>query len=128
MSKETASKQHFRNLYRFISLCLQLADLADAQGETPFNNVLPNGLHMGYRVFSGYMRGGVKEIIDLQNDFYGTVFKAEFAKRDADDARNFLQECFGDREIDSINEEDRNRILSLCNKIRQELESNGAEQ
>ena len=127
MSKETASKQHFRNLYRFISICLQLADLADAQGETPFNDVLPNGLHMGYRTFSGFMRRGVKEIIDLQNDFYGMAFKAEFAQNDADGARDFLQECFGDREIDSINEDDRKRILFLCNKIRREWESNGAE-
>ena len=119
---ESASKKHFRNLYRFISLCLQLADLADAQGETPFNNVLPNGLNMGCRAFSGIMRGGVKEIIDLQNDFYSTVFRAEYAERDEKDARDFLQQCFGDREIDSINEEDRNRILFLCNKIRREWE------
>ena len=124
MSKETASKQHFRNLYRFVSICLQLADMADERQESPFDN----GLHMGYRVFSGYMRGGVKEIIDLQNDFYGTVFRAEYAEKDEKNARDFLQECFGDREIDSINEEDRNRILFLCNKIRREWESNGAEQ
>lgn len=124
---ESASRKHFMNLYRFIPLCLQLADLADAQGKTPFNDVLPNGLHMGYRTFSGFMRGGVKEIIDLQNDFYGMAFKAEYAERDEKAARDFLQECFGDREIDSINEDDRNRILFLCNKIRQEWESNGAE-
>lgn len=127
MSEGSSIKKHFRDLYRFIPLCLQLADLADAQGETPFNDVLPNGLHMGYRTFSGFMRGGVKEIIDLQNDFYGMAFKAEYAERDEKAARDFLQECFGDREIDSINEDDRNRILFLCNKIRQEWESNGAE-
>ena len=115
---ESASKQHFRNLYRFISLCLQLADRADAQGETPFNDVL----HIGHRVFSGYMRGGVKEIIDLQNDFYGTVFRAEYAERDEKDARDFLQECFGDREIDSINEDDKKRIIELCQKIKREWE------
>lgn len=123
MSKETSSKQHFRNIYWFISICLQLADMADEKQESPFDNCL----HMGYRAFSGYIRGGVKEIIDLQNDFYGMAFKAEFAQRDADDARDFLQQCFGDREIDSINEGDRDRILFLCNKIRQEWESNGAE-
>jgi len=124
MSKETASKQHFRNLYRFVSICLQLADMADEKQESPFDN----GMHMGYRVFSGYMRGGVKEIIDLQNDFYGMAFKAEYAERNEKDARDFLQECFGDREIDSINEDDKKRILFLCDKIRREWEENGAEQ
>jgi len=74
------------------------------------------------------MSDGVKEIIDLKNDFYGTVFRAEYAEKDEKDARDFLQECFGDREIDSINEGDRDRILFLCNKIRREWESNGAEQ
>ena len=123
MSKETSSKQHFRNFYRFMSICLQLADMTDEKQESPFDNCL----NMGYRVFSGYMRGGVKEIIDLQNDFYGMALKAELAQRDADDARDFLQQCFGDREIDSINEEDRNRILFLCNKIKCEWEENGAE-
>ena len=124
MSKETASKQHFRNLYRFMSICLQMADMADEKQESPFDNCL----HTGYRTFSGFMRGGVKEIIDLQNDFYCMAFKAEFAQKDADGARDFLQECFGDREIDSINEGDRDRILFLCNKIRREWEENGAEQ
>ena len=120
---ESASKQHFRNLYRFMSICLQMADMADEKQESPFDN----GLQMGYRVFSRYMRGGVKEIIDLQNDFYGTVFRAEYAERDEKAARDFLQECFGYREIDSINEDDRKRILFLCDKIRREWEENGAE-
>lgn len=53
MSKETASKQHFRNLYKFISICLQMADMADEKQESPFDNCL----HMGYRAFSGFMRG-----------------------------------------------------------------------
>ena len=120
---ESSSKQHFRNFYRFVSICLQLADLADAQGETPFNNVLPNGLHMGYRAFSGFMRGGVKEIIDLQNDFYGMKSNAEIAKKSEEEARDFLEKCFSDRYIDDINEEDRDRILFLCNKIRREWEA-----
>jgi len=101
-----------------------MADMADEKQETPFGD----GLHMGYRAFSGFLRGGVKEIIDLQNDFYGMAFKAEYAERDEKAARDFLQECFGDREIDSINEDDRKRIIFLCNKIRREWEENGAEQ
>lgn len=124
MSKETASMQHFRRLYRFMSICLQMADMADEKQESPFDN----GLNMGCMAFSGYMRDGVKEIIDLKNDFYGTVFRAEYAERGEKDARDFLQECFGDREIDSINEDDRKRIISLCDKIRREWEENGAEQ
>lgn len=124
MSEGSSIKKHFRKLYRFMSICLQMADMADEKQESPFDNCL----NMGCRAFSGYMRDGVKEIIDLKNDFYGAVFRAEYAEKDEKDARDFLQECFGDREIDSINEGDRDRILFLCNKIRREWESNGAEQ
>lgn len=118
MSKETASKQHFRNIYRFIQICIQLADIADEKQETPFDDVF----HIGHRAFSGIMRGGVKEIIDLKNDYYGMECSVEIAKNGEADARNFLYECFGDREIDSINDKDRDRILFLCNKIRHEWE------
>ena len=41
------------------------------------------------------------------------------------DARDFLQECFGDSEIDSINDADKERILALCNQIRKEWEASG---
>lgn len=115
---ELSSKSHFRNVYRFIPICLQLADLADEKEETPFDE----NLHMGYRAFSGYIRGGVKELIDLQNDYYGMVLRADIAKKSEEDARDFLYECFGDREIDSINEADRRRILAICDKIRREWE------
>ena len=77
---------------------------------------------MGCAAFSGIMRQGVKEIIDLQQNLYAARERAEAARISEEDARNFLEECFGDREIDSINEEDRKRILFLCDKIRREWE------
>ena len=119
MGKESSSKSHFRNIYQFVAICLKLADLADEKQESPFDD----GLHMGYRAFSGYMRGGAKELIDLQNDYYGMKSDAEIAKKSEEEARDFLEKCFADRYIDDINEEDRDRILFLCNKIRREWEA-----
>lgn len=123
MSKETASKQHFRNIYRFVSICLQLADMADETEETPYTKTFG----LGYAAFSGILRGGIKEIVDLKIDYYRAVERAKISQMSEKDARDFLEECFGDREIDSINEDDRKRILSLCNKIIHEWEENGAD-
>lgn len=117
------NKIRMNKIYRFIQICLQLADIADQKKETPFHDELS----MGCMAFSGYMRQGVKEIIDLKQDYFFTLSRMELAEESEKDARDFLQQCFGDREIDSINEEDRNRILFICNKIRREWEENGAE-
>lgn len=105
-------------VFRFISICLKLADLADEKQVTPFNE----DFHMGWGAFSSYMRQGVKEVIDLKQDYYNALYRRSIAEQSEKDARDFLQECFGDREIDSINEEDRGRILFICNKIRREWE------
>lgn len=121
MSKETASKQHFRNIYRFMSICLQLADMADETEETPYTNAFG----LGYAAFSGILRGGIKEIVDLKIDYYRAVEREKLSRMSEKDARNFLQECFGDSEIDSINDADKERILALCNQIRKEWEASG---
>ena len=118
---ESSSKKHFRNLYRFVSICLQLADLADETEETPYTNAFG----LGYAAFSGILRGGIKEIVDLKIDYYRAVESAKISRMSEKNARDFLQECFGDSEIDSINNADKERILALCNKIRQEWEENG---
>ena len=112
------SETKYVKLYRFIAECLRLAYLADERRETPF----ADEVRTGYAAFSGIMRQGVKEIIDLKQNLYAARERAEAAKISEEDARNFLEECFGDREIDSINEEDRKRILFLCDKIRREWE------
>ena len=113
------SSIRMNKVYRFIELCLQLADLADQKQVTPFNE----DLSMGWGAFSSYMRQGVKEVIDMKQDYYNALYRRSIAEQSEKDARDFLQECFGDREIDSINEEDRDRILFLCNKIRREWEA-----
>lgn len=108
------SKIRMNKIYRFIQICLQLADIADQKKETPFHDELT----MGNMAFNGYMRQGVKEIIDLKQDYFFTMSIKESEKR----ARDFLKECFGDSEIDSINDADKERILAVCKQIEAEWE------
>lgn len=116
MSQTTSIRMN--KIYRLIDFCLQLADIADQKQETPFNDVL----HTGYGAFSAYMRKGVKEIIDLKQDYYQALFRKSLAESSEKDARNFLEECFGDSEIDSINDADKERIITLCKQIEAEWE------
>lgn len=113
-----ANKICINKIYRFIHICLELADLADQKEKTPFDTEL----NMGYRAFSGYIRQGVKEIIDLKQDYYGALSRRKIAEQSEKDARDFLQECFGDSEIDSINDADKERIIALCRQIEAEWE------
>lgn len=112
------SETKYVKLYRFIAECLRLADLADERKETPFADELKTGC----AAFSGIMRQGVKEIIELKQNLYAARERAEAAKISEEAARNFLEECFGDREIDDINEKDKERILALCREIKREWE------
>ena len=112
------SKIRMNKIYRFIQICLQLADIADQKKETPFHDELS----MGCMAFSGYMRQGVKEIIDLKQDYFFTMSRMEIAEQSEKDARDFLKDCFGDSEIDSINDADKERILAVCKQIEAEWE------
>jgi hypothetical protein len=107
-----------RKIYRFISICLQLADLADEKKETPYTDCIGTG----YAAFSGYMRKGVQEIIDLMSNYYIASENCDYMAASDKQARDFLEECFGDRTIDDINEDDKKRIIELCQKIKREWE------
>lgn len=118
------SSIRMNKVYRFIELCLQLADLADQKQVTPFDE----DLRMGWGAFSSYMRQGVKEVIDLKQDYYNALYRRSIAEQSEKDARDFLQECFGDSEIDSINDADKERIIALCKQIEAKWEDKAEEE
>ena len=74
-------------LNRFVQICLDIAEYYDTLGEKA-DSVLEDNmlkeLGLGYRALSGYLRAGVKEVIDLQDDYH-TIYllhKAEKAERE----------------------------------------------
>lgn len=73
------------SIYRFLSICLELADLVDENGGAG-HEIYNKQLGIGYQVLSGYLRKGVQETIDLQAKYYGaiaskTLRKSEKKKR-----------------------------------------------
>lgn len=109
---------------RLIEIVLRIAELSDSKyEETNMRYDLVDDLGYGYLAFSGILRAGAKAVIDLQNDLHNYKSKYQTEKQDNEIVRDFLEELFGDREIDSINDKDRKRIMDLCNQIRAEWES-----
>ena len=61
-----------KGIYRFLSICIELADLVDENGDSG-KETYNKELGLGYRVLSSYLRKGVKEVIDLQAKYYGAI-------------------------------------------------------
>lgn len=107
------------SIYRFLSICLELADLVDENGESG-QDTYNKELGIGYGVLSGYLRKGVHEVIDLQAKYHGAVASKNFAEIGEKEAHDFLEDVFGDREPYTINEEDKKRIKAFVKSIMEE--------
>lgn len=111
-----------KKINSLLSLCVKLANVSDRDAEKGIKPKYLDDVGMGYLAFSRTLRDGAKAIIDMQMILSEAISKAESESEDAENVRDFLEECFGDREIDTINDKDKERIISLCNTIHAEWE------
>ena len=105
---------------RLMQVCLDIANLADEKGEQD-EFILPE-LGLGDRALSGILRRGCKDIIDLQGKYHAAIEEKNLAKIGEKTAYDFLEDIFGDREIASINDKDRDRIKAFVKQIYDEWE------
>lgn len=108
-----------KGIYRFLSICIELADLVDENGESG-KETYNKELGLGYRALSSYLRKGVQEVIDLQAKYYGAIASKNLAEIGEKEAHDFLEDVFGDREPYTINEEDKKRIKAFVKSIMDE--------
>ena len=109
------------NIYRFLGICIELADLVDENGESG-QEIFNKDLHMGYRVLSGYLRSGAQEVIALMSKYHSAVIDRQLAETGEREAHDFLEEVFGDREPYTINDKDKERIKAFVKSIMDEWE------
>lgn len=111
-----------------VEIVLRMAEMSDSKHEKTYMRYdLVDDLGYGHLAFSGILRAGAKAVIDLQNDLHNYKNKYQIQKQDNEQVRDFLEEVFGDREIDCINDKDKERILELCEQIRTEWENEDGE-
>jgi len=104
-----------------IKIMLNLADLADEKEETPFDDEMG----LGYCTFSGYVRKGIIEIINLRANYYSVRERAERYKNDLKANEEFLTEIFGTKNIADyqLSDDEKNRIKAVVAEIEKKWES-----
>ena len=105
---------------RLVQICLDIANVADERGEA--DKPYFEELGLGYRALSGILRRGCKEIIDLQNNYHGAIEAKILAEISQKEAHDVLEEMFGDREVYTINDKDKERIKEFVKSIQDEWE------
>ena len=113
-------KSRTEEINYLVKICLDLANIVDRHGEK--DEPYLEELKLGYRAFSRSLRSGVKAVIDLQDDYSKALEYQSYAETGEKEARDFLQEVFGDEEIDAINEEDKQKIKEFTQQLMEKWE------
>ena len=101
---------------RLIELSLNIANIVDRRGEQNYDD-LSNELNLGYRALSTYLRQGAKAIIDMEDGYSEACLQAKLAEQSEQDARDFLQDIFGDSDVDSLSNELKDKIRKYVTKL-----------
>jgi hypothetical protein len=108
---------------RLIEILMNLADIADERQETPFDREMG----LGYRAFTGYIREGIKQIIDLKRDYYSACESREYAKMELKSNEEILEKIFGRTDVDVYNDEEIARFKALADEIQKEIDKESEE-
>ena len=100
-----------------IKIMLNLANIADEEKETPFDKKIG----LGYRAFTGYIRKGCKEIIELQSNYYSALESKEYAKMELETNEELLEKIFGRKDVDVYNDDEIARFKALADEIQKEI-------
>ena len=109
------------DLAKLSEICLRIANIVDRNGE-PGEFELCDELGLGYLALSGYLRAGVKAIIDIQNDLANARADREYARISEQSMREFIVDIFGDEEPETLNDEYKKRIRDFVGELLKEMD------
>lgn len=102
-----------KRINKLIKIMLDLANKAEENEETPFD---VDGL--GCLAFAGYVRNGVKDIIDLQAKYSSVVESERLAKFELEENENLIDHIFGsENDISLFSDEEIDKIKSVVKEI-----------
>ncbi len=111
-------KPNTKALAKLIQLCTEWADLINDQG---LNNTYSyNDFRLGYRALSRYINEGIIAVIDLQEQYYECMLRKQLAKNSENDARQILEDIFGDGDLEERCDKDIERIKEFVYEIDRE--------
>lgn len=102
---------------KMLGIVLRIADIVDRHGEKGEECYILDELGYGYLALSGYLRDGVKSAIDIQDKYSSLKNRLNYTEESEKDARNFLEDIFGDRESDTLNDEHKEKIREFISNL-----------
>lgn len=108
-------KNKVNNLNNFLKISLDSADLVET-----FDSINPftDGLGLGIRSYPGYIRQGVKEVIDLKQEKTRLKDQLEFAEDELKEYR----EIISPDDLDYLTDENKKKIKEFFEKLLDEVE------
>lgn len=100
---------------RFLKISLDSADLVET-----FDPINPftDGLGLGIRNYPGYIRQGVKDVIDLKQENMRLKDELEFAQEDL----KKYGEIISPDDLDYLTDENKEKIKRFCEELLDEVE------
>lgn len=108
------------HITRMIQVCLDIANTADEKKDVIS---FYEDLHLGCHALSGIIRRGVKAVIDLQGDYYMTIASRDYARREREEAKEFLEDVFGDRDITMIGDDHKRKLKEFVKRMDEDVET-----
>lgn len=112
--------EDWKRLNRFLQICLNIAEWYDNRGEEDrnwFGDEITKAIGLGYKAMTGYLRTGVKGVIELQSKYHAMNEEAYYARSNEQDMRDFLIEIFGEEEPETLNDEIKAKIKNAVYEI-----------
>ena len=109
-----------KELHRFLSICLDIAEWVDIKKEAETNWIgseMCEVIGIGCRSLSSRLRKGVRQVIFLQENYHSAKERLGFAETENNDTRNYFIDVFGDEEPYSFNDEDKEKIKAFIGKL-----------
>ncbi len=110
---------------RLVKVCLDIAEYIDKktdQDKQYFGGEMCEEIGLGCRALTAYLRKGAVAVIDLQRDYHWAMERKNASEMSEKICRDFLEDVFGDKEIDTINDSDKERIKEFVRGIMKEWE------
>ena len=102
------------NINKFLKVCLDIAEWVDDKSDADKNwlgGEICRDIGLGCRALSGYLRSGVKSVMELQEKYHYANERRNIAESNLEAMEDFLQDVFGDSDIHTINDKDKELSL-----------------
>lgn len=117
------------DINRLLKVCLDIAEWVDDKSDTDKNwygGELCDDIGLGCRALSGYLRSGIRAVMELQEKYHRANERRNLAEISEKEMRDFLQDVFGDEEPHTINDKDKARIRDFVQNLMKEWDEKEA--